>query len=121
MSLLVTLAVGVIGGLGAVARFVLDGSVSERTGGAFPFGTLAVNVLGAFALGLLVGAALDGDAYTILAAGALSSFTTFSTWVFESHRLGEDGRFGLSAVNLLASLALGLAAAWLGRQLGALL
>lgn len=121
MSAGLLLAVGVVGGVGALARFLLDAAVSLRVAGSFPFGTLAVNLLGAFALGVLVGAAVSGDALRLAGTGALGAFTTFSTWMFESHRLAEDGRFGLGAVNFAASLAVGIAVAWLGREIGALL
>jgi CrcB protein len=50
--------------------------------------------------------------------GLLGAYTTFSTWMFESHRLAEDGEGRRSLVNLLASLVLGLGAAWLGREIG---
>jgi fluoride ion exporter CrcB/FEX len=53
--------------------------------------------------------------------GLLGAFTTFSTWALESHRLGEDGQLRLGALNFLASLALGVAAVWLGRELGGVL
>jgi CrcB protein len=115
------LAVGAIGGAGAIARFLLDGAVSERVGRDFPFGTLAVNLTGAFVLGILAGAALSGDAQRIAGTGLLGAYTTFSTWALESHRLGEDGRLRLGAANLAVSLVLGVAAAWAGRHLGAAL
>jgi CrcB protein len=115
---LVAVGIGLLGGVGAVARFLLDGAVSARVAGAFPFGTLAVNISGSFLLGLVVGAALSGDAYRLVATGAIGAFTTFSTWMFESHRLAEDGALGAAAVNVAGSLVLGVAAAWLGRELG---
>jgi fluoride exporter len=114
-------AIAVVGGLGAMARFLLDGAVSSRLGRAFPFGTLAVNLTGAFALGALYGAAVGGDALRLAGVGFLGAYTTFSTWALEAHRLGEDGRTRLGLANLLVSLALGLACAWLGRELGAAL
>jgi CrcB protein len=115
----VTLAgIAVLGGLGAIARFVLDGAVSARLGRAFPFGTLAVNLTGAFALGVLDGAAVGGDALRLAGVGFLGAYTTFSTWVLEAHRLGEDGRTRLGFGNLLVSLALGVGCAWLGHELG---
>jgi CrcB protein len=80
-----------------------------------------VNIVGAFALGVLVGAVLGADARRLLGDGLLGAFTTFSTWAFESHRLGEDGRPLLGALNFLVSLAAGLVAAWGGRRLGHLL
>ena len=60
MSLPVLMAVGVLGGFGALARFLLDGAVARRAGSGLPVGTLAVNLSGAFVLGVVVGAALDG-------------------------------------------------------------
>ena len=118
MSMTVLVGVGLVGGVGAIARFLLDGAVTRRTGRDFPSGTLVVNITGAFLLGLLVGAALSADAYRIAGTGLLGAFTTFSTWAFESHRLGEDGELGVGVANLAVSLALGIGAVWLGRQLG---
>jgi fluoride exporter len=118
MSATVLLAVGALGGLGAVGRFLLDGAVSARTAGRLPAGTLAVNLSGAFVLGLFAGAALHGDASRILGTGLIGGYTTFSTWALESHRLGEDGEVRLGALNVAVSLVLGLVAAWVGRALG---
>lgn len=118
MTPIVVVAVGLVGGAGAVARFVLDGTLASRLGREFPYGTLVVNLIGAFVIGVLVGAAIDRDAYRIAGTGLIGAFTTFSTWTFESHRLGEDGELRLGVVNLVASLLLGLAAAWAGQRLG---
>jgi CrcB protein len=118
MSALVVVAVAAVGGLGAVARLVLDGAVSARVGRTFPFGTLAVNIIGAFALGLVAALALSRSGYDIVATGLIGAFTTFSTWSLESQRLGEDGQLRLGALNFAASLVLGVAAAWAGRRLG---
>lgn len=121
MSALVVLGVGILGGLGAIARFALDAAVSRRAGRDFPYGTLAVNLAGSFVLGVLVGASVDGDAERLAATGLIGAFTTFSTWAFESHRLGEDGQLRLGLANFAVSLALGVAAVWAGRQLGGVL
>lgn len=121
MSVLVVVGVGLVGGAGAIARFLLDGEVARRLGRGFPFGTLAVNLTGAFALGVVVGAALSTDADRIAGAGLIGAYTTFSTWAFESHRLGEDGQLLGATLNFAASLVLGVAAAWAGRHLGAAL
>ena len=118
MSVLVWLGVGALGGAGAIARFLLDGAVSERAGRALPTGTFAVNVTGAFALGVLVGSDVAGDAFLLAGTATLGSYTTFSTWMFESHRLGEDGRDRALALNVVVSLACGIAAAALGRVVG---
>jgi CrcB protein len=112
------LAVGVIGGLGAIARFLLDGAVAGWLGRDFPFGTLAVNLGGAFVLGVVVGTAVDENAYRLAGTGLLGAFTTFSTWALESHRLAEDGQLGLGAANFAVSLVAGVLVAWLGRELG---
>jgi CrcB protein len=114
----VLLGIAVLGGAGAVGRFLLDGAVSARTGRRFPFGTLAVNLSGAFVLGLLTGAALGGDGLRLLGTGLLGAYTTFSTWALEAHRQAEDGRGRGALVNLGASLVLGLAVAWTGHRLG---
>lgn len=117
MTPMIAIAIGLVGGAGALARFVLDGLAGRLAGGRFPFGTLLVNVLGALVLGGLVGIAVGRDLYRVLGTGLIGAFTTYSTWAFESHRLGEDGQLGLGILNLVVSLALGLGAAWAGRQI----
>lgn len=118
MSFALLVGVGLLGGVGAIGRFLLDGAVGGRVGREFPYGTLAVNVLGSFLLGVLVGAALGGDADRLAGTGLLGGFTTFSTWAFESHRLGEDGRLRSGVGNIAVSLVLGVLAAWAGRHVG---
>jgi CrcB protein len=124
MSAPLLLAVGLLGGAGALARFLVDGAISARARRAqdhdrrpFALGILVVNLSGAFLLGIVVGVAVHGDRYSLVATGLLGSYTTFSTWVFDSHRLARGGRGGAAALNLGASLALGLLAVWLGREL----
>jgi len=119
VSLPVILAIGVAGGLGSIARVLLDIAVTRRLGDGFPFGILAVNLSGALALGVLVGAALSGDGYRLAATGLIGAYTTFSTWMLQTQRLGEDGRAGRAALNVVASLVLGVGAVWLGRRIGA--
>ena len=120
MTLTPPMLVGValLGGVGAVARFALDGAIGSRAGRSFPYGTLAVNLSGAFALGLLLGATGSADVRELLGTGLIGSFTTFSTWVFESHRLAEDHEGRPALANLLISLVLGVALAALGRAIG---
>jgi CrcB protein len=113
------LAVGALGGLGAVARFAIDALVSTNTAARFPLGTLLINLSGALVLGVLVGVALHGDGYLLAGTAVIGSYTTFSTWMLESHRLAEDGRSWLLWANVLSSLAIGVGAAALGRLLGA--
>jgi CrcB protein len=120
MTLVVVLGIGLVGGVGAIARFLLDGVLAGRLGRGFPFGTLAVNLSGAFALGVLIGAALGQGTYRLIGTGLIGAFTTFSTWALESHRLGEDGELRLGVLNFAVSLLLGVTAAWAGRHLGRL-
>ena len=118
MTPVVALGVTLAGGAGAVARLLLDGAVSDRAGRGLPLGTLAVNLSGAFLLGLLIGLAPGDDALEVAGTGLLGGYTTFSTWMFESHRLAEDGRGAAAIANLGGSLLLGLAGVALGRALG---
>jgi CrcB protein len=115
---LLWLGVGVLGGVGALARFAVDGAVASRVAGRFPLGTLVVNLSGALLLGLLAGLGLSGDALLLAGTAVLGAYTTFSTWMFETHRAGEDGQAALMAANVALSLVLGLAAVALGRAIG---
>lgn len=119
MSLLVLAGVGVLGGIGAVARFLVDAAVADRVATSFPAGTLAVNLSGALAVGVLLGATANEDAIRLIATGLLGAYTTFSTWALESHRLAEGGELRLAGLNFAVSLVLGVAVAWLGTELGA--
>jgi len=121
MSLLQLLAIGFGGSLGAVARFQLDRVVTLRSDTTFPIGTFIVNISGALLLGVLVGLALPSDTQRFFAVGILGSFTTFSTWMFETHRLAEDGQGLFAALNIAASIVVGILAVWLGREMGGLL
>ena len=118
MSIGVWAATAGVGGAGALARFWLDGAIARRAGRSFPFGTLVINVTGAFVLGLLTGLALTGNALLIAGTAAIGSYTTFSTWMLESQRLVEEGAVGAAALNLLGSLVAGVAAAALGKAIG---
>ncbi len=119
MSAWVWAGVALLGGGGAIARFLLDGAIGRRAGGGFPLGTLVVNLSGALALGLLTGLALTGNALVLAGTATLGSYTTFSTWMLESQRLAEDVEVPLALLNVALSLAAGVGAAALGRLLGA--
>jgi fluoride exporter len=119
VTLPLLIGIGLAGGFGALARFALDGAVAARVTGEFPSGTLAVNLTGAFVLGALVGSTIGADGFRLAGTGFVGAYTTFSTWAFESHRLGEDGQLRLGALNFGVSLVLGVLAAWLGRHFGA--
>lgn len=117
------LLIGLGGFAGAIARYALDGWVSEATRGSFPWGTLVINVSGSFALGLLFAltverAALPAELRGPLGIGFLGAYTTFSTLTLESLRLMQDGAWTLAAANLAGSVVLGLAAVVAGVALG---
>jgi CrcB protein len=118
MSAATWIAAAALGGCGALARFLLDGIVAGRAGRDFPFGTLVVNATGAILLGLIVGAAVKGDEAILVGTAAIGSYTTFSTWMLETHRLVEEGELGDAFANVAVSMVLGLGAAALGRHLG---
>lgn len=123
MTALAWVAVAALGGAMAIARFLVDGAVSARFGGDraigdFPIGTLAVNLSGALVLGILAGVALSGPAYTIVAGGGVGTYTTFSTWMLESQRAGEDGDARVLWANIAVSLLAGFAAVALGHWIG---
>jgi CrcB protein len=121
LSLITWIGVLVLGGLGAIGRFLVDAIISIRVGRNFPLGTLAINISGACALGFLDGAALTGNALVLAGTATLGSYTTFSTWMLETHRLREDGEFGRAFANSAISLLLGFGAVALGHKLGAVL
>lgn len=107
-----------LGGVGAVCRFVLDAVVRARRPGHFPSGTLVVNVLGSLLLGALAGLVLRGgadpDLRLVLGTGFCGGFTTFSTASLECVRLVQAGRRALALAYLLGGAACCLAAAALG-------
>lgn len=115
------LAVGAGGFVGAVLRHVISALVhrlASITG--FPVGTLAVNLIGCAALGVVSELADSRGAFSpetrmFLAIGLLGGFTTFSTFANESFSMVRDGQLANALVNVSASLILGVAALWLGR------
>jgi CrcB protein len=118
MIVLVWVGVVLIGGAGSVLRFIIDGAVASWTGRSFPYGTLVVNLSGATLLGLITGLALNHDEALLAGTAAVASYTTFSTWMFETQRLAEDRQLLGLVANVVVSLAAGLLAAALGRLIG---
>jgi CrcB protein len=107
------------GGVGAIARFTVDALVqARRLDWGWPLGTFAVNIGGSFVVGLLVGVSVSHRAMVILGTGILGSYTTFSTWMLETHRPAEDGESKLAWLNIVAGLVAGLGATALGKALG---
>jgi CrcB protein len=99
-------------------RFLVDRTVASRVGGSFPYGTLVVNISGALLLGLLGGLALSPDLALLAGTAFVGSYTTFSTWMLETQRLAEERQLRPALANIVLSVALGLAAAWLGLWIG---
>jgi CrcB protein len=121
MPLWLWCAVGAFGGIFAIVRFLVDAVVSIRAASDFPWGTFVVNVSGSFALGCLVGAGVSGTPLLLEGTASVGAYTTFSTWMFETHRLGDDDDRRSLLAYVLGTLCAGLAAAALGRELGRLL
>ena len=110
--------IGALGALGAYARFYVGGVVTTRRPSDFPFGTLVVNLTGSFALGVLVGISADETFLLLLGTGLLGGYTTFSTWMVEAQRLGEDAAWTPMWLYLLGSMLAGVATAGLGWIIG---
>lgn len=114
------LLVALGGALGSVARFKMSGWVLQQTPSwRFPTGTLAVNVIGCLIAGLLAGMAVKQDVFTpearvFLFTGILGGFTTFSAFGLETLLLLKRGETALAAANVVVSIVVGLAVAWLG-------
>ncbi len=107
------------GALGCVARYLLSGWVYSLFGRGFPYGTLAVNVVGAFIIGLIMeigmrSTLIPASLRTGLTVGFLGGLTTFSTFSYETFRLLEDGEFLIASTNVLASVLTCLLFTWLG-------
>ena len=100
--------------VGAPCRLLVNHALRTRWGATPTAGTLAVNVLGSFVLGLLGGVAVTGAPLALVGAGFCGALTTFSTWALELWEAVADGRVREAVANLALSLALGLAAAWAG-------
>jgi len=118
-----SLGIAVAGAAGALARYALDGVVSRRTGGGFPWGTLVINVSGSLVLGFLFTVFAERVVVapwirSSLLIGFIGAYTTFSTLSLETFRLLEDGAHLLALANGAGSLLLGLLALYGGVALG---
>lgn len=113
------LYIALLGALGCICRYFLSGLVYNVCGSAFPYGTLVVNVIGAFLIGLLMefsirSALIPPTLRIAVAIGFLGGLTTFSTFSLETFRLVEDGALLLAFVNVMVSVASCLACTWVG-------
>ncbi len=115
------LYIGLGGGMGAVCRYLVSGWFL-RFGAGFPLGTLAVNILASFVLGVCMELAtqtllVSPEARLLVAVGFLGSFTTFSTFAYETHQLLREGEWLFTFLNIVLSIGLGLTGVRLGEVL----
>jgi CrcB protein len=118
--------VGVGGVIGAVGRYWLGGVISRMSSGKFPYGTLVVNLAGCLLIGFIMTLALERFSWSpelrvFLTIGILGSFTTFSTFSYETMSLLREGAYALGAANMAVSVLGCLAAAFAGMALANLL
>jgi CrcB protein len=115
MTIAVWGGVVLLGGAGAVLRFLVDRAVARRVARPFPFGTLTVNLTGAVLLGLLSGLTLSHHVSLLAGTAFVGSYTTFSTWMLETQRLAEERQIWPAVANIVVSVMLGVAAAVAGQ------
>lgn len=124
-SLLLLLAVGIAGSLGAISRYLVGRFFAKRVSAQFPLGTLIINLSGAFVIGLLFSLAghriISVAVQTTLATGFLGGYTTFSTMSWEGVQLARGGSTARSMLYLGGSAVLGLLAASAGLLVGSVL
>lgn len=118
MTAVLWIGVVLMGGVGAVLRFIVDRAVAVRLARVFPYGTLVVNLSGALVLGFLAGLALHPHLALLIGTALVGSYTTFSTWMLETQRIGEERQVWPAVANLVVSVAFGLGAAALGMWIG---
>jgi CrcB protein len=110
------------GGGGSVLRYLMQGWIQRLSGASFPLGTLIVNISGCLTIGFLGGLffgprPINEDYRFAILTGILGGYTTFSSFGWETMKLSEDREFLYSGLNVALSLAFGLLAVWLGKQL----
>lgn len=120
--------VGLGGGLGSMARYACSGWAARSFGETFPWGTLLVNVVGSFLIGLVATVTSPDGRWLVAPAGRefflvgfCGGFTTFSSFSLQTLNLIGDGEWGYAAGNIVGSAALCLLAVWLGYVVGALI
>lgn len=104
--------------LGAPLRYVTDRAVQAHHDSAFPWGTLAVNVVGCWLLGLLTAMPLGADLAALVGTGFCGALTTYSTFSYETLRLVQDRAWLLATFNVVVTLLTGLGAAYCGIVVG---
>ena len=115
------LGVALLGGLGAVGRYLIHAAIVRADPSEFPLATFTVNVLGSFALGLLAGSGASHELRLLVGTGVLGAFTTFSTWMWETERMVADGQRRGAVAGVAVSLLAGLGAVAAGVFCGGLI
>jgi CrcB protein len=120
------LLIGLAGFIGTLSRYWLSGVVARRYGETFPMGTLVVNLVGCFLVGLLFCLLqerflVNQTVRTVVLIGFLGGFTTFSSFGLQTFTLLQDGEFGLAALNILGANLIGLVLVWAGYTLAKIL
>ena len=114
----ILLAIGTGSFIGGIFRYLLSQFIQARFLSAFPYGTLFVNIIGCFLIGLVFGLADRGNLTQewrlILATGFIGGFTTFSAFSNETVSMLRDGQLGYALVYIIASVVLGLMATFIG-------
>jgi CrcB protein len=118
-----TIFIAFAGAAGTLLRYWLAGVVSRQYGEAFPWGTMAVNLIGCLAAGAVFSLTeerllLSPTARTVILVGLLGGFTTFSAYGLQTFALLRDGEFGFAMLNVITSNVLGVSMVWLGYVLG---
>ncbi len=113
------LLVGLGGGIGSVLRYAGSLLFSARF---FPYGTLAVNIIGSFIIGIVLALSIKNDVFAtnwklFLATGICGGFTTFSAFSMENLQLLQSGKYSIALSYTLSSIVMGIAAAWAGFKL----
>lgn len=115
--------VGIGGFLGAIARFWLDGFLSERLGPGFPYGTFIINCSGSFLIGLILTVLAERAHWNpnwryLIAIGFIGAYTTFSTFEYEALRTVQESEFLIAGLYVGLSVFLGFVSVWLGTVAG---
>lgn len=111
------------GGIGAAARYWLSGLIHERLGSGFPYGTLVVNIVGCFIIGLVMGSMQERflshpSLRLFLTIGILGGFTTFSSFSYETIAMLKDGEIAFASLNISASVLCCISGTWIGLIVG---
>ena len=119
MSLMILLAVGVGGGIGALIRYFVAGAIQSAAWPGYPWGIFVVNITGGFVMGLIVELSalkisVTPEMRAFLTTGILSGYTTFSTFSLDSVLLIERGQYGTAAIYVVGSTLLSILALFAG-------